>query len=48
MPTWGEILAELNKTTDPNGRPGYDRVRRQYLQQMASLTGRAVILYGTA
>ena len=48
MPTWGEILNELNRTTRSDGRPDHDRVRRQYLDGMHRLTGRAVILYATA
>ena len=44
MPTWGEILTELNKSSTPAGTPDYDRVRRQYLQRLHDLTGRAVIL----
>ena len=48
MPTWGEILTELNKSSTPAGTPDYDRVRRQYLQRLHDLTGRAVILYATA
>ena len=48
MPTWGEILNELNRTARNNGRLDHDRVRRQYLQRMHRLTERAVILYSTA
>lgn len=48
MPTWGEILTELNKASTPDGTPDYDRVRRQYLQRLHDLTGRAVIIYATA
>lgn len=45
MPTWGEILKELNKTQSP---AGIDGVRRKYLRQLHELTGRGVILYATA
>ena len=48
MPTWGEILTELNNSTDANGRPDFDSVRRRYLLDLHHLTGRAVILYATA
>ena len=48
MPTWGEILAELNSTLTPQGRPDFDIVRRKYLRQMHELTGRGTILYATA
>ena len=48
MPTWGEILTELNGSADANGTPDFDGVRRRYLANMNRLTGRAVILYSTA
>lgn len=48
MPTWGEILTELNESSPVNGMPDFDGVRRRYLTEMNRLTGRAVILYATA
>ena len=48
MPTWGEILAELNRTGTPAGPPDFDAVRRKYLRQLNKLTGRAAILYASA
>jgi len=42
MPTWGEILQELN--TPPNTP---DIIRRKYLQELAKYTNRDVILYST-
>ena len=48
MPTWGEILAELNQSSAPGGLPNFDGVRRKYLRQLHDLTGRAAILYATA
>ena len=48
MPTWGEILKELNEVTAANGRTDYDPVRRKYLWNLNQLTGRAVILYYSA
>ena len=48
MPTWGELLQELNNTSKPNGGVDHDSVRRKYLNNMNTLTGRAVILYSTA
>lgn len=48
MPTWGEILTELNESSSPNGAPDFDSVRRRYLTEMNRLTGRAIILYATA
>lgn len=48
MPTWGEILEELNETAKENeGKPDYDGVRRKYLARLHELTGRPVILYST-
>jgi len=44
MPTWGEILNELNASKDPRK---YDAVRRKYLIQLSQHTGRATILYAT-
>lgn len=48
MPTWGEILTEINESASVNGTPDFDGVRRRYLTEMNRLTGRAVILYATA
>lgn len=48
MPTWGEILAELNESAPANeGRPNWDVVRRKYIHQLHELTGRNVIIYYT-
>ena len=49
MPTWGEILKEINQSKSPQGTgPDFDGVRRRYLRALHDLTGRAVILYSTA
>ncbi len=49
MPTWGEILKEINRSKSPQGTgPDYDGIRRQYLRALHDLTGRAVILYSSA
>ncbi|MFQ5873332.1 MAG: serine protease [Dehalococcoidia bacterium] len=49
MPTWGQILKELNASQAPSGRgPDFDGVRRKYLKALSEKTGRAVILYATA
>lgn len=46
MPTWGEILLELNQSaTARGGLPDFDGIRRKYLAQLAALTGRDTILY---
>ena len=49
MPTWGEILVELNDPANrlPNGTPNFDAVRRKYLGQLFGLTGRPAIIYYT-
>ena len=49
MPSWGEILAELQKPENrpPNGTPDFDNVRRRYLRQLFELTGRPTIVYYT-
>jgi hypothetical protein len=50
MPTWGDILKELEATKSgrPDGRPDFDAVRRKYLRALSSYTHRPVILYSTA
>ncbi len=45
MPTWGEILDQLNSTALRGGQPDYDGVRRRYLQSLHAVTERPVILY---
>ena len=52
MPTWGEILQEINTTAQllqPSGTVAspYDIVRRKYLSLAAAATGRPTILYAT-
>jgi hypothetical protein len=57
MPTWGQILKEINDLTHqleqlpPEKRPAaapVDLVRRKYLAQLSANTGRAAIVYSTA
>lgn len=49
MPSWGEILRELNQSQAPSGiGPDFDAVRRRYLQALHNVTGRAIILYSSA
>ena len=48
MPTWGQLLHELNNTVAPNGNRDNDGLRRKYIRELHALTGRAVILYSTA
>ena len=53
MPSWGEILAELNalqkdlKERKGNPKTAFDTVRRKYLASLQKLTGRNVVLYAT-
>ncbi len=54
MPSWGEILAELQglqQAPPPDLGPGisvFDYVRRKYLTQLSQLTGRNVVVYATS
>ncbi len=49
MPTWGQILKELNSTKAPQGSGwDFDGVRRKYLKELHDYTKRAVIAYYTA
>ncbi|MDO8749559.1 MAG: serine protease [Dehalococcoidia bacterium] len=48
MPTWGEILIEMQSARRPDGTPDFDAVRRKYMRQLHARTHRAVILYATA
>ena len=49
MPTWGQILQELNRTPNAQGSgPDFDGVRRNYLRALHRLTRRAVILHYSA
>ena len=48
MPTWGEILKELNQSATGRGGPDFDGVRKRYLEGLHNATGRAVLLYATA
>lgn len=48
MPSWGEILTEIQESAEKNdGRAQIDLVRRQYLKKLAQLTGRSVIVYAS-
>jgi hypothetical protein len=44
MPSWGEVLAELQASVGPAG-PDFDRVRRGHLLRLFALTGRSTVLY---
>src|SRR5438445_7963904 len=46
MPTWGEILAQLQQTAAQPGAPwDFDTVRRSYLEDLSKYTGRNTIIY---
>lgn len=48
MPTWGEILGEVNGSAAANnGRPDLDGIRAKYLRALRQLTGRETIVYYT-
>jgi Serine dehydrogenase proteinase len=47
VPSWGEILQELQQAPAPSGGPDFDRIRRKYLIRLHELTGRPVFLYWT-
>lgn len=47
MPTWGEILKELQEVANQTKLPPFDNVRRKYLALLKNKTGRDVILYAT-
>lgn len=54
MPTWGQLLQELQRLqrtqgAQPLGAPTpFDILRRKYLKELSTLTGRATIVYATA
>ena len=47
MPIWSEILSELHSSSEQDGIPDFDGVRRKYLLELHHYTGRDVILYAT-
>lgn len=48
MPTWGEILREFGASASQReGKPDSDAIRRKYLTQLATYTGRNLILYAS-
>lgn len=47
MPSWGEILVEVQASQAQNGVADTDGIRRKYLRQLNTLTGRSVVLYAT-
>ena len=49
MPTWGEVLKEVQLSAKQRGElgPDLDGIRGKYIQQLASISGRAVIVYAS-
>lgn len=47
MPYWDEILRLVATTTDEDGTPDFDRVRRLFLQLLNQHTGRDTIVYAS-
>lgn len=48
MPSWGEILGELQRSAPASGGPpDFDGIRRKYLSELSQYQGRNVILYAT-
>jgi ClpP class serine protease len=47
MPTWGEILKELQEVGNQANLSPFDKIRRKYLALLNNKTGRDVILYAT-
>jgi hypothetical protein len=47
MPTWGDLLQELNRVHAETKQVPFDLVRRKYLLELHDFTGRNTILYAT-
>lgn len=49
MPSWGDILTEIQSAAAANGGNPVviDTIRRKYLEELTALTGRPVIVYAT-
>ncbi len=47
MPTWGQILNEINTKIQQGDQRAFDTVRQKYIQQLAAYTGRNVIVYAS-
>lgn len=45
MPSWGEILQEIQTEMQSTGEWPVDGLRRKYLSQLHALTGRNTVLY---
>jgi len=47
MPTWGQILNEINTKLQQGDQRAFDNVRQHYIKQLADFTGRNVIVYAS-
>jgi hypothetical protein len=47
MPTWGQILNEINTKLQQGDQRAFDNVRQRYIKQLADYTGRNVIVYAS-
>src|SRR5215213_2353755 len=48
MPTWGDILNEINESArNRGGQPDLDGIRRSYPRALRNRTGRPVVAYYT-
>ena len=48
MPTWGEILKEIQAYLEQEKKPPFDYIRRKYLLALQQHTNRNTILYATS
>ncbi|MHA1408508.1 MAG: SDH family Clp fold serine proteinase [Candidatus Heimdallarchaeaceae archaeon] len=48
MPTWSEILKEIQEEIQKTQKPSIDKIRRKYLQALYEYTNRNVILYASS
>jgi Serine dehydrogenase proteinase len=47
MPTWNDVRLELERTRLPNGNPDFDTVRRGKIRDLATHTGRPLLVYAS-
>ncbi|MBI1782917.1 MAG: serine protease [Sphingobacteriales bacterium] len=47
MPTWGQILNEINTGIQKGDARSFDNVRQRYIKDLADFTGRDVIVYAS-